>query len=170
MKPQEHAPQPVTATATLHMLCGKIASGKSTLAARLAAQPKTLLVSEDEWLSRLYPGEIKTVNDYGRCAGRLRDAMGSHLEQLLRAGISVILDFPANTPATRSWQRTIFENTGAAHCLHYLNVADDVCKQRLQQRNAVGSHRFTTSDAEFDAITRFFVSPAREEGFNIVVE
>lgn len=170
MKPQEHKPPQVNAAATLHMICGKIASGKSTLAARLAVQPKTLLVGEDEWLSRLYPGEIKTVSDYGRCAARLRDAMGPHLEQLLRTGVSVVLDFPANTPATRSWQRTIFENAGAAHCLHYLNVADEVCKQRLQHRNADGSHRYTTSDAEFDAITKYFVSPAREEGFNIVEE
>lgn len=35
---------------TLHMLCGKIASGKSTLARRLADADSTVLLVEDEWL------------------------------------------------------------------------------------------------------------------------
>ena len=42
-------------TPTLHMICGKIAAGKSTLARRLADQPNTILISEDVWLSTLYP-------------------------------------------------------------------------------------------------------------------
>lgn len=172
MKPEEQALQQTDPDRqpTLHMLCGKIAAGKSTLARNLASQPKTALISEDEWLSRLYPGEIKTVGDYARCAARLRDAMGPHVEHLLRAGISVVLDFPANTPDTRSWQRKVFENARVPHSLHYLDVADEECKRRLRQRNEDGTHRYTTSEAEFDAITKYFVAPAKEEGFNIVEE
>jgi predicted kinase len=49
--------------ATLHLLCGKIAAGRSTLAAELAQQPDTVVVSEDFWLARLYPGEILTIED-----------------------------------------------------------------------------------------------------------
>ncbi|HWX04149.1 ATP-binding protein [Collimonas sp.] len=155
---------------TLHMVCGKIASGKSTLARQLADQQKTLLISEDEWLSRLYPGEISALNDYVRCSARLRDVMGKHIEQLLHAGNSVVLDFPANTPGTRQWMRDVFENAGVAHCLHYLNVSDEECKLRLRRRNQEGSHRFTTSEAEFDAITHYFVAPSSDEGFNVVEE
>ena len=47
----------------LYLLCGKIAAGKSTLASQLATKPSTLLISEDDWLSRLYPDEIPTVDD-----------------------------------------------------------------------------------------------------------
>src|ERR1700730_8170787 len=60
---------------TLYILCGKIAAGKSTLARRLAARPATLLVSEDHWTSSLFSGELKTIEDYGRCSARLRAAM-----------------------------------------------------------------------------------------------
>lgn len=155
---------------TLHMVCGKIASGKSTLTRRLADKPKTLLISEDEWLSRLYPGEINALSDYVRCTARLRDIMGNHIEQLLRAGNSVVLDFPANTPASRDWMRGIFSNAGVAHCLHYLNVTDEECKTRLRRRNEDGSHRFKTSETEFDTITRYFVAPSLDEGFNLVEE
>lgn len=152
----------------LHMVCGKIASGKSTLTKHLAAQPRTVLISEDDWLARLYPNEIHALADYVRCAGRLREAMSGHIEALLAAGTSVVLDFPSNTTTTRSWARGVFEKAGAAHRLHYLEVSDEVCKARLHARNLSGEHPFQTTDAEFDQITKHFIPPGAEEGFNIV--
>lgn len=154
---------------TLHMICGKIAAGKSTLAARLAAAPATVLVSEDYWMSRLYEEEVKTVADYVRLSARLRKAMGGHLASLLRAGVSVVLDFPANTIANRQWMRTIFEEAGTAHRLHVLDLPDEICRARLHRRNASGTHEYVVSDAEFDAITRYFQPPTAEEGFETVV-
>lgn len=152
----------------LHFLCGKIGAGKSTLAARLAAQPRTLLLSEDRWLATLYPGEIVDVTDYGRCASRLRNAMSSHVVALVAAGLSVVLDFPANTRRSREWLRDVARDAGCAHTLHYLDVPDAVCKARLRARNASGTHPFTTSDAEYDAITAYFVEPGEGEGLAIV--
>ncbi|PHV09421.1 cell division protein ZipA [Janthinobacterium sp. BJB412] len=127
-----------------------------------------VLLSEDDWLAALYPGEIASLADYMRCTGRLRGVMGRHIEDLLRAGNSVVLDFPANTRASRQWMKTIFENANAAHRLYYLDVSDEECKRRLRQRNEAGAHRFSTSDAEFDAITAHFVALSDDEGFNIV--
>lgn len=157
-----------TPPAVLHMLCGKIASGKSTLARRLAEQPGTVRINEDDWLSRLYPNEILAVADYVRCAARLRAAMAPHIEALLRSGVSVVLDFPANTPDTRSWARSIFEQAGAAHRLHLLDISDGLCKTRLRARNASGDHPYETSDAQFDLITSHFVAPTEQEGFVVM--
>lgn len=159
---------PYAVSVTLHMVCGKIAAGKSTLTKRLAAEPRTILISEDDWLASLYPNEINTLEDYVRCAGRLRGAMAAHIGAVLAAGISVVLDFPANTVANRRWARGIFGKAGAAHCLHYLDVPDDVCKARLRARNLSGDHPFETTDAEFDQITSHFTAPTPEEGYRIV--
>lgn len=153
----------------LHLVCGKIAAGKSTLCRQLAAAPATLLLSEDDWLSALYPGEIATLADYVRCSGRLRALMGPHIAALLRAGLGVVLDFPANTLASRAWMRSIIEQSGAAHMLHLIELDDASCKARLRQRNAAGAHAYQTSEAEFDLFTRHFVPPAAQEGFDIVV-
>jgi predicted kinase len=155
--------------ATLHMLCGKIASGKSTLAANLAEQNGAVIVSGDFWLSRLFPGEINTVADLGRCAGRLREAMGPHLVALLRGGTSVVLDFHANTLASRAWMRSVYEQAGANHKLHFLDVPDDVCRERLRQRNAAGTHEYVVSDEIFDQITSHFVAPGQDEGFRTIL-
>lgn len=46
---------------TLHLMCGKIASGKSTLAKSLANEHRAILLSEDHWISQLYAGEVQTV-------------------------------------------------------------------------------------------------------------
>lgn len=154
---------------TLHLVCGKIAAGKSTLTSALGKQPHTVVVKEDYWLARLYPGEQNSLADYVRNAARLRDAMRAHLVDLLRAGLSVVLDFPANTPASRAWMRTVFEEAGCAHQLHYLDVPDDVCKSRLRRRNDDGTHEFTVSDDDFAQITKHFVPPSSEEGFDVVL-
>lgn len=152
----------------LYLLCGKIAAGKSTLAAKLAARPNTVRISEDHWNANLFADELKTLEDYSRLSRRLRNAMGPHVVALLKAGVSVVLDFPANTPLTRGWMRGIVDEAGVAHELHFLDLPDEVCKQRLRERNAAGEHPFQASDAEFDLFTRYFVPPAPEEGFNVI--
>ncbi|WP_215408520.1 ATP-binding protein [Janthinobacterium sp. JC611] len=162
---------PVSSTSnspTLHLVCGKIASGKSTLTARLAEAPRTVRISEDSLLAQLYPGQIASLADYVACAARLRAAIAPLALQMLQAGASVVLDFPANTPASRAWMRDLLQQAGVPHVLHYLDVPDEECKARLRQRNASGLHPFSTSDAEFDAITRHFVPPSDAEGFRVV--
>lgn len=154
---------------TLHLLCGKIAAGKSTLARSLADAPATVLIDQDFWLSRLYPDELESFDDYVRCSGRLRQAMGPHVEALLRAGISVVLDFPANTIATRRWMRGIAEAADAPHRLHWLDVPDDTCKTRLRARNAGGAHDFAPTEADFDLFASYFVPPSETEDLVVLV-
>lgn len=155
--------------ATLHMFFGKIASGKSTLASRLAEAGGTVLISEDHFLSSLYPGEISTVRDYARCAERLRTAIGPHIVQLLADGTSVVLDFQANTKDARAWMRGLFEEAGAQHMLHHLQLAEEVCLKRLHERNASGRHDYHVSDADFRTFNSYIVPPTSDEAFEIVL-
>lgn len=152
----------------LHLLCGKIASGKSTLAKTLASTPRTVIIAEDDWLNYLYPGEINAVEDYVRCSARLRNAMGPHVTALLRLGVSVVLDFPANTIANRSWMKSLTIDVPAKLSLHFLDVSDDECLLRLRVRNTAGTHAFAVDDAQFARITSYFETPKQEEGFNII--
>ncbi len=156
--------------AVLHLVCGKIAAGKSTLCARLASAPGTVLISEDRWMANLYPGELNDLADYVRLSARLRAAMASHVVHLLQTGVSVVLDFPANTPRQRAWMRELIDQSGSGHVLHLLDVPDEVCRARLKARNASGEHPFETSDEQFDLFTAHFSEPGADEGFNVVGE
>jgi predicted kinase len=151
------------------MVCGKVASGKSTLCAELAQGPATIVVAQDHWMARLYPNEIKTVPDYIRLVPRLRAAMGPHLTDLLRAGLSVVLDWPANTVASRAWMRNVFEAAAASHKLHVLAVPDEICLERLWARNAAGAHEYKVSPTEFEELGRYFEPPTPAEGFDVVM-
>jgi predicted kinase len=154
---------------TLYLLCGKIGAGKSTLARQLASRPATLLISEDHWTSTLFAGDLKTIEDYGRLSARLRAAMAPHIVDILRQGLSVVLDFPANTVRQRAWMRSLIDEAKVPHELHHLDVPEAICKQRLRQRNVSGTHQFQVSDAEFEQFTSYFVPPGPDEGFNVIV-
>lgn len=154
---------------TLHLLCGKIASGKSTLAKRLGAQHSAVVLSEDQWLAQLYPAEIGSVADYLRCAQRIGGVLEPLVVGMLASGVNVVLDFPANTLANRTWLVGLAQTAGVPHRLHYLELDDATCRARLHARNAQGEHDFAATDAEFDLITRHFCAPSEEEGLVIEV-
>lgn len=153
---------------TLHMLCGKIAAGKSTLAASLASAQDTILISEDDWLAALFAEQMSTPYDYMRCAAKLRAVLGPHIAMLLNSGLSVVLDFQANTVDSRDWMKGILEATEAQHQLHVLDIPDEVCLARLKERNAGGAHPFEATEAQFRQIAKHFAPPSPDEGFNVV--
>lgn len=155
--------------ATLHMICGKMGAGKSTLATTLAEGDATVLLSEDAWLSTLFADQMKSGADYVRFSAKLRAAMGPHVAALLSAGLSVVLDWPANTVETRGWMREILAGSDAEHRLHVLTTPDDVCLARLHARNRAGDHPFAATEAQFERFTKHFVAPTPEEGFTLVM-
>ncbi|MDP2581310.1 ATP-binding protein [Shimia thalassica] len=153
--------------AMLHILAGKIAAGKSTLSNRLSAEPNTVVIAEDLWLSELFGPEMNTISDYVRFSSRLRNVMAGHTARLLNAGTSVVLDFGANTLESRAWLHDILKDTRCDHILHFLDVPTEVCRERVRARNAAGTHPFSVTDAQFDQITKHFLAPTEAEGFNI---
>jgi len=153
---------------TLHLMCGKIASGKSTLTAKLGNLDGTVVISEDDWLSTLYSEEMSSISDYMRCTSKLRKIVGPHVASLLNAGVSVVLDFQANTIEARNWMRGILARTNAVHKLHVLVVPDEICIARLRIRNASGDHPFAPTEEQFLKLSKHFVAPSADEGFDIV--
>ncbi len=155
-------------TPTLHLLCGKIASGKSSLAADLGRAPDTVIIAEDAWLAALFSDQMATRADYLRRSTKLQSIMAPHVLALLKAGVSVVLDFPANTVAQRAWMREVVEKSDAPHQMHVLNVSDDVCLQRLLARNLEGEHAFAATEEQFRRFTAHFVPPTDAEGFEVI--
>ena len=155
-------------SATLYLICGRIGAGKSTLGRELAARPSTLLIVMDEWMSVLFPRENNTIDDFAILSGRLRSIMGPHIVNILRQNVSIVLDFPANTVKWRAWMRSLIDEAGVAHELHFLDIPDSICKERLRGRNQDGQHPYQVDEATYDLFMSYFVPPAPDEGFNIV--
>lgn len=155
---------------TLHFISGRLAAGKTTLARRLIAEHHAVLFSEDVWLSKLSNG-ISSFADYRKWSGRCRDVMSPIIVEILNAGASVILDFAGNTVAERAWVRSLSEQAGSPHLLHFLDVSEEECLRRLMIRNTnkpEGLYFAATTEQEFRAICQWFQPPDAAEGLHVV--
>ena len=55
------------------------------------------------------------------------------------------------------------------HELHFIDVPDELCKAQLRERSRdLPAGTAWTTEAEFEAITKFFQPPTADEGFNII--
>ncbi|WP_272536730.1 AAA family ATPase [Providencia sp. PROV182] len=144
----------------MHFLCGKIASGKSTLAKQLANLPRTILLCEDEWLTALYPNEINELAHYVEKSALVKQVLEDHIRQLIQAGNNIVMDFPANTPIQRQWLMSLAQSSDVSYVLQ---VSNDECKARLAARNLAGENPFQTSETQFDLITAHFSYPTSSE-------
>jgi predicted kinase len=156
-------------TGTLHFICGRLASGKTTLAREIVKANRAVMICEDVWLSKMSDG-IRSFDDYLIWSRRCRSVLAPLIVDILRSGSSVVLDFAGNTPSERAWVRTLFEAAGAPHVLHLLSVSEEVCLQRLKQRNEQkpeGLFFAEISEADFFLITSYFQPPQEEENFHV---
>jgi adenylate kinase family enzyme len=155
---------------TLIFFCGKMGSGKSTKAIELANEYNSILLSEDEWLSAIYPEEIKVFADYIKYSSRLKPLLKKHVQNLLNFGITVVMDFPGNTLNQRAWFKEIFSEYEIPHKLYYLEVSDELCLKQIEQRKKNNPSRadFDTEEV-FHQVNSYFQPPIEEEGFDIQI-
>lgn len=147
---------------------GKMGAGKTTYAKKLANQPQTFYLSEDELLQSLYPTEIQSINDYIKYAKRLKPMVSEIVKVLTAQGVTVILDFPGNTVSQRNWFKSLMVNHQLSHRLIYIQADDDTCIKHLMIRRESAPHRhhFDTTQT-FQQMTKYFEAPQAEEGFQI---
>lgn len=160
----------MSAPPTLHFFCGKAGAGKTTIANRVAQEVGAILISEDIWLTRLFGDQMKTFDDYIRFSRKLKTVVGPLVVDLLSTGLSVVLDFQANTKTGRAWFRSVFEQAGAAHLLHFVNTTNSECLLRIAKRNIErpeGSHHLTEED--FQQVSALFQAPEQAERFNLKI-
>lgn len=154
----------------LTFFCGKMGSGKSTTAEKVASETGAILISEDEWLSKLFPVEINTFEDYLHYSGRLKPIIKELTQNLLNSGVSVVLDFPGNTKKQRLWFSEVLKNKEYPHKLIYLKADDDLCLSRLKLRREGQPERAAFDNEQvFKQVTAFFQAPHLGEGFDIEV-
>ena len=126
--------------------------------------------TEDEWLSAIYPEEIKVFDDYIKYSSRLKPLLKKHVQNLLNSGISVVMDFPGNTYNQRAWFKEIVSESKIPHKLYYLEASDALCLKQIEQRRQTEPNRANfDTEKVFYQVNSYFQPPTEEEGFNLQI-
>lgn len=153
---------------TLYFFCGKMGAGKSTESARLAREKQAVLLSEDEWLSGLYPAQIHNIDDYLHYSARLKPLMAALVTNLLQTGSDVVMDFPANTIKQRQWFKSLYQAADARGEMTYLEVSDELCLSQIARRRLEQPERAAfDNEAVFKAMSSRFQEPDDDEGLTV---
>ncbi|MFC7686280.1 AAA family ATPase [Ureibacillus sp. GCM10028918] len=154
---------------TLYFFCGKMGTGKTTKSKQLAIEKHAVLLSEDEWLSSLYPNQITSFEDYLKFSAQLKPFVKKHVQNILSVGTDVVMDFPGNTKNLRKWFLDMVSEINANHQLIFLNLNNEQClRQIAKRRNEQPERAAFDTEAMFIHVTKFFEAPEASEGLNIL--
>ena len=158
-------------SATVHLLCGKTGSGKTTFARALEQERKALLLSADEWMILLFGRDMERELFDARLRV-CKELIYGVSERLTRLGVDVVLDFGFWARAERNAARDRISASGAAHVLYFFDAADDVLRKRLRARNSrLPANAYEITDEMFEEFGGMFEPPAADETcVRIVVE
>ena len=117
--------------ARLILTCGLPGAGKTALAAQLAADRNAVRLTKDEWLGALgstpwdEPTREKVEHELWRLA-----------LEILRLGLSVVLDFGLWARIERDEMRDAARGLGVGVELHYLGGPTEELWRRIESRNS----------------------------------
>jgi predicted kinase len=145
--------------ATLVLMVGLPAAGKTTRAKELAATHQALRLTPDHWMIPLF-GDSMADGKRWVLEGRLI----SVALQALRLGTSVVLDYGLWARDERSALRWLARSAGAACQVVYLPVDKDTQLARIAHRQETTPHQtFPMSEADVDAWREQFQVPDAAE-------
>ena len=146
-------------SARLVLICGLPASGKSTLARRLAPKIPAIRLDKDEWVTQL--GADVWDEDF---RVRLEEQLWSLSQELLAQGQSVILEWGHWARVERDEKRLRARALGVGVELHYLHAPLEELIRRAQRRNVSGEWKASPmTSAHFEAWNRIFQPPDEVE-------
>jgi predicted kinase len=143
----------------LILTCGLPGAGKTTHATRLAAERSAVRLTKDEWQWALgsSPWDRHTGEKIERQLWRLA-------QDMLRLGLSVVLDFGLWARVERDDMRGVARDLGVGVELHYLEVPADELWRRIDLRNSAPPWDMEPiSRGDFDEWLTIFEAPDAEE-------
>lgn len=147
--------------ATLFIICGLPASGKTTLAMELVQKHNAILLSEDEWMEGICKSYYN--EDYKE---RIVEFQKKIAERLLRIGTNVVMDGGYWSKEERDNLRKCAKKANANFELHYMKVLLDELKRRAAERNKSLAEEFQTKMEDLEiAFNAKFQEPDNTENF-----
>ena len=143
----------------MFVLVGLPGAGKTTEAVRLAAEHRALRLTPDEWMIPLF-GD----NDADGKRAVLEGRLISIALDVLRLGVSAVLDFGCWTRDERSALRWLAGQVSAEFTLIYVAVDPGTQQERVDRRwRATPQQTFLMTEAELAQWRELFEEPDADE-------
>ena len=128
------------------LICGKIGSGKTTYADKLAKQINAVNISQDELMLGLFGAELyeNDAEQYQKYCSRVEDYVKRKAGEAAKAGAAVICENGFWSRQERDELRKFYAGMGVRCELHYIDTPEEQRLQNIQKRNE--TVRFGESD------------------------
>ena len=131
--------------ATLNVIFGPCAAGKTTYAHALARRENAVPFVLDEWGARLFGPDLQGPIEFAwmlERLGRCNQQIWSTAADVLAVGTSVVLDVGAMRRADRERIRQTAEAKGLSLQWHFVDAPQEVRRARIAGRNAAKGETF----------------------------
>ena len=119
--------------AKVYLMCGKICSGKSTHAAELRRLHHAVVLSVDEITLALFGQDVGEKHD--EYVARAERYLYEKSIEILREGISVVLDWGFWTKEERDYAKSYYGSNGIDWEFHYIDISQREWQHRIEKRN-----------------------------------
>lgn len=115
------------------MMCGRICSGKSTFAKKLAAKEKAVIFSADGIMLALFGSDAGEMHDI--YLQRTKKYIFEKAAETAGNGIDAIIDLGLFTKAERDFARDFFGSRNIAYEIIFIDISDEEWRKRIEKRN-----------------------------------
>ena len=119
------------------LICGKIGSGKTTYAKKLAEELQAVNISQDELMLGLFGAELynNEPDEYEKYSSKVEYYVKRKAGEAARAGAIVICENGFWLRSERDALRSFYRAMGVSCELHYMDTPEDVRLQNIRFRN-----------------------------------
>lgn len=154
--------------ATLNVIFGPCAAGKTTYAHALARRENAVPFVLDEWGARLFAPDLQGPIEFGWMLERMarcNQLIWSTATAVLGAGTSVVLDTGGMRREDRDRIRQMAAERGLSLKWHFVDAPQEVRRARVDARNAAKGETFVmeVTPAMFQMLEAIYEPPAPAE-------
>ena len=148
------------------LICGKIGSGKTTYARKLAKQFNAVIMTQDELMYGLFGTELyySDREQYYKYATWVEEYVKHKAGETARAGAVVICENGFWSRSERDELRKLYTDMGVLCELHYMATSEEQRLKNIQQRNdAILRKECNETFMQEKDINHFFEIPTADE-------
>lgn len=146
---------------TCYLICGFLGAGKTTYSQKLSKETGAIHLNPDEWCMKLFSKEEYEQN-WSKCFSETIEHLWKKAEEYAKNKKSVIFDMGFWTKLSRDEATQRAKDLGFNPVIHFLNVPDEILKQRISAREGtIAEYNLK----HFDELKKQFEVPTKTEKY-----